>query len=313
MEHKLVKREIKIGNLTKEIMFTQLEQLPSGNRCYPDIGKIYIRGLFYGEILELSKLNDNSLETSLKVYRDAIQFENDTYSLEDLELIDYIFVTSISNILTSEDYKWYPDFKCFNIIKNPKLTELELDLKHYKNILNELNKKLPSIKSDEEKENIQKDIEIAKKQISELEEKIENFDEDLEVECGVKVSTPITIDDISFEIKDSNIIFPLYYNFNNTELVLMPLNVKDEIDLEKKIEEGYTFDIAFLAKHIKNIPFEDAYNLIRSSMPYEVNQLIEYVDRFKIKINPIKTQCPRCGKQYDLSIELKDIKVLPIL
>ena len=195
MDHKLVKREIKIGNITKEIMFTELKDLPSGKRNYPDIGTIYVRGLFFGEVLELSKLNDDSLETSIKVYRDAIQIENSNYSLEDLELIDFIFVTSISNILTSEDYKWHPDFRCYNLIKNPKLTQMENELEELKEILNNLTEKLKS--DTENKEQIEKDIETLKKEIKNLEEKIENFDEDLEVECGANVSTPITIDDLS--------------------------------------------------------------------------------------------------------------------
>jgi len=213
----LEKREMKIGNIVKEISYLPIEILPSNNRSYKDIGKIYVRGLFYGEVVDLSKIEDDSLETSLRVYRDAIQIENPQYKLEDLELIDYIFVTTIANILTTENYKWFTDFRCDNIIKNPKIREKQLDIEEYEDKINLLTSKLNEEGIPEEDiEDIKKDIETLKNLIKKTEEEITKLEP--EVVCNTKVSAPITLDDLSFEIADENLIFPVYYNFGGVEI-----------------------------------------------------------------------------------------------
>jgi hypothetical protein len=305
----LEKRPYKIGNIEKEILYDILEDLPSGKRSYPDIGKVYIRGLFYGEVLELSRITSDSLEDSIKIYKDAIKFENEKYKLEDLELVDYILVTAISNIMTTKDFNWYPDFICSNIIRNPKITQLENQKEEFETVLKELKELLQKEEDEVEKEKIEKDIKKISEELKKIKDKIENFDEDEYVPCNTPVTTPINLDSFEIEIKDPNIIFPVYYKMGEVELELKALSVQDQIELEKV--NNLNEDIATLAKHIKNMPFEDAYKFLKISMPYEIEDLKNYIDRFDISLKPILTRCPRCGKEYELLIDLKDIKVLP--
>jgi len=305
----LEEKTIQIGSINKKVLYNVINELPSEKRLYPDIGKVYVRGLFYGEVLEASKINDDSLESTIKLYSDAIKFENPNYTLEDLELVDFILLTSIVNIMTTPDFKWYPDFKCSNIIENPKLKKLKLDLEDLKYDLEDLEELYNNAEDEVEKEKISKSINNIKDKIKELEEKINNFDEDEYVECGARVTTPISFDDLVIYVVDPNITVPEYYNFEGVELELKPLTVKDYIELEKATDLNE--NLAILAKHIKNIKFEDAYNLIKMSSPWEIENLSEFIERFSIEIKPIKTRCLRCGKEYELYIDLKDIKVLP--
>jgi hypothetical protein len=307
----LEKKVEKIGNIEKEIMYNILEDLPSNKRSYPDIGKIYVRGLFFGEVTELSRINEDSLQDTLKVYRDAIKFENSNYKLEDLELVDYILLTSIVNIMTTPDFKWYLDFKCSNLIRNPKLTQLEIEKEGIEATIEDLEEKYSKEEDETIKEKIQKDLNLLKEELAKIVEKIENFNGEEIVECGANVSTPITIEDFEIEIIDPSIIFPVYYNFSGQELELKALNIQDEIELDEYTELNP--DIAYLAKHIKNMDFNDAYNLLKMSMPWEVEELEKYIERFNIELKPFLAKCPRCGKEYDLYIDLKDIKVLPHL
>jgi len=306
----LEKRKVKVGSIEKEIMYDVLKDLPSGKRSYPDLGNVYVRGFSYGEILEISKINDEYLEDTLRIYREVIKFENPNYELEDLELVDYILLTSIVNIMTSKDFKWYPNFTCSNIVKNPNKIKLEMSINEFETLIKDLNHKLKTDISDDEKEEIKSDLEKFKQRLKELKNDLENFDEDEYVECGAIVNTPISLDNFEVVINDPNIVIPVYYKFSGVELELKPLTVRDYIDLEK-LPEKYNKEIAELAKYIRNFNFNESYELIKTAMPWEIDELLNYIERLKVKLKPIKTRCFKCGAEYDLEVDLKDIKVLP--
>ena len=305
--NKIVEREMHIGPIIKKIKYNEIEELPSEKRLYSDIGKIYVRGFFYNEVLEISKNIDDSLKASIRFFKDAIQFENTNYSLEDLELVDYIFLTSIVNILTNEDLKWYPEFTCSNIIKNPKLKKIENDIEDIEakiEILKEALKK----ETPEQKKLIKEDISNYKKLLKTLDDKLKNFSEDKEVICKASVMTPITMDDLEFIYENENIMIPSYVKISDIELEISPLTVKDYIEIED-IED----DLTILAKYIKNFTLNDAVEILKYSMSYEVEKISEIINQMEIKLKPIKTRCQRCGAEYELDIQLTDIKVLPII
>jgi len=303
----LEKREIKVGNIDREILFDVLDELPSGKRLYKDIGKVFVRGLFYGEVLEASKIDENNLNETLRVYRDAIKFENANYKLEDLEIVDYILLTSIVNIMTTPDFKWFPSFTCENIIENPKIKLADSEIEELNLIKNQLKEDLKDENiSDETIEMINNDLKDLDKQIENLKIQKKEAEDEPFVECGAVVSNPITLDDFEIDIKDQNLTFPVFYNFSGVELELAPLTIKDVKDYKNEIDE-----ISSYSSYIKNFDENDSFNLIKNSFPYDVEKLENYIERFKIQIKPFKVKCNKCGKEYKLEIDLKDIKVLP--
>lgn len=112
---KVVKKQLKSEKSEMQCDYLVLEQLPSDFRSY-DVKEIYVRGLFYGETLALSKYVGNIKKPNFtqlsSIYDDVIR----GVDIKDLELIDFIILMTISSIWTVDDFGWSPNIRCANTV-----------------------------------------------------------------------------------------------------------------------------------------------------------------------------------------------------
>lgn len=103
--------------------YIAIDELPSGFRSY-ETNVVYVRGLFYEEVLALAKYVGDTPNPSLlqlsAIYSDVIK----GIDINDLELIDFTTLIAVSSIWTSDDFGWSPNLSCAmdscdGIITNP--------------------------------------------------------------------------------------------------------------------------------------------------------------------------------------------------
>ncbi len=92
-----------------------INQLPTLFRSY-GFDKVYVRGLYFEEAKNLSKLVDTygadiPMERLASVYEDVIRMEGG-FSLYDLEMPDFFALQTISTLNTVEGFGWIPDLPC---------------------------------------------------------------------------------------------------------------------------------------------------------------------------------------------------------
>jgi hypothetical protein len=93
-----------------------ITELPSKFRTY-DFDKLYVRGLYFSEALALSKFVGNLVAPDynqlLSIYSDAIKLPSDSkLGINDLELIDFITLMTISSIYSVDDFTWNYSIRC---------------------------------------------------------------------------------------------------------------------------------------------------------------------------------------------------------
>lgn len=317
------KQKVKLGTIEKEIEFQKIEDTPSMFRSYKNNKAFYVRGLFFDEVRELSKFeNDYSIAEGVKVFRNAIKFEDPNMTIEDMEISDFVLATTISNLYTNPEHSWTPRFKCDNIIDNPKITKNEKMIKNKQIILENINMTLPNLKgedfkrAEEDIDKIVKEIEALKNEIDEIKSNPDN----LKVKCDTIINTDITLSDLAFRVEDSSVPVPIYFNLEGVELELAPLTIRDYIFLEKNLEklqdELNTSDETIVkALYIKNndMTLQQKIDSIKYSIPSEVLKLDEQISRFDIDLENIIIKCPNCKKEYVIDIDIDDLKVYPRL
>jgi len=317
------KQKVKLGTIEKEIEYQKVEETPSMFRSYGSNKAFYVRGLFFDEVRELSKFNnDYSIAEGVKVFRNAIKFEDPNMTIEDMEISDFVLATTISNLYTNPEHSWSPNFRCDNIIDNPKITKNEKMIKNKQIILENINMTLPNFK-DENLKKAESDIEKLVKEIGELQKEIDKLKsnpDNLRVKCNTVINSKITLADLAFRVEDSNVEVPIYFNLEGVELELAPLTIRDYIFLEKNLErlqdELNTSDETIVkALYIKNedMILQQKIDVIKYSMPSEVLKLDEQIVRFDIDLENIILTCPNCKKEYVIDIDIVDLKVYPRL
>lgn len=111
------KKELVSEKSEMQCDYLVLDQLPSDFRSY-DVNEIYVRGLFYGETLALSKYVGNIKKPNFtqlaSIYDDVIR----GVDIKKLELIDFIVLMTISSIWTVDDFGWSPNIRCANTVEN---------------------------------------------------------------------------------------------------------------------------------------------------------------------------------------------------
>lgn len=112
---KINKKQLESKKSGMQCDYLVLEQLPSDFRSY-DVKEVYVRGLFYGETLALSKYVGNIKKPNFtqlsSIYEDVIS----GIEIKDLELIDFIILMTISSIWTVDDFGWSPNIRCANTV-----------------------------------------------------------------------------------------------------------------------------------------------------------------------------------------------------
>jgi len=314
-----IEKSINIGKIKKNILYKKISGTPTMYRSYPNISAIYVRGLYYGEVAEIAKLNSEySLEEAVDIYRDAIYFEgDDNFKIEDLELADFVILSSVSNILTTENFAWHTNFNCTGFKDNPEIQQIKNDIEEIKSKLQIIEDVIPEL-TDKDLEKALEDKKKNYEELDELEKKLKNFDGPEKVPCNFLIQAPITIEDLAFEIEDENVEVPLYILLEGNEIKLEPLKVKDYIFIDDELDNlidqfNVNEEVIFLALHIKNEEFslEDKINIIKYSSPSEIENLKESIERFNVNIKDVEVKCPICGKKYIIEIELQKLKVYP--
>lgn len=123
--------------------YITINELPSGFRSYRHreipITKFLVRGLTYGEITSLSKIEEVDLEKLVPIYRDVIQFPEDPlFTIGELELMDFISITMLVSLYTLNDLKWDWKSVCPNcstpISKKIGLGDLNFEVNPYQDL-----------------------------------------------------------------------------------------------------------------------------------------------------------------------------------
>ena len=100
----------------KKAEYQLITQLPSAFRSYK-FDKVYVRGLYYDEAISLTRFVDSGFnyEQLAMVYEDVIRFPIDSFSLMDLELVDFLSLIAVSSVWTAKNHSWATGFPCKNL------------------------------------------------------------------------------------------------------------------------------------------------------------------------------------------------------
>ena len=100
----------------KKAEYQVITQLPSAFRSYP-FNKVYIRGLYFDEAVSLTRFVDDGFnyEQLSAVYEDVIRFPIDSFSLLELELVDFLSLIAVSSVWTAKNHSWATGFKCMHV------------------------------------------------------------------------------------------------------------------------------------------------------------------------------------------------------
>lgn len=108
-----------------------VDTLPSGFRLY-DFKRVLVRGLYFNELLDISRLKQFELNQVVLLYNDIIIPESEDTSLSQFELIDLLYLIGLSSIFTLDKFGWSIQMDCphcSNLIKTDiTLTDLQVNV-----------------------------------------------------------------------------------------------------------------------------------------------------------------------------------------
>ena len=313
----------KIGNIEKSILYKKISETPSMNRSYKHIDYFLVRGLFYQEVVEMSKLNSYSLNDAVRLYSDAIKIPDNSMTLEDLELADFLMLAVIVNLMTEDNFEWTPSFKCDNIIKDSKLEEYQEDYEYVSDILVAIEDTIKDAILEEDYEKAINGKKEGEKNLEDLKKKIEEekTKEKEDVICDATVSKKFSIFDLDFLYDDIEI--PVSFNLDGVFIDLEPLRVKDYIDLDLNLERYFELynvseELIVLSKYTKRVNgeivnTEDVIELPKYSKPNDIIELKDIIQKLDVEIKPVEVLCPKCKKKYYMAIKLEKLKAFPRL
>jgi|GEM_PF-7079137 len=315
-----IDRVEKFGTIEKSIRYVKVTNTPSMFRSYPQITEVLVRGQFYDEVLAISKItSEYTISQAVDVYRDCIKFNDPDFQLEDLELSDFILLSTISNIQTNEDFEWKPRIECNNITENPLLKQYRRNIEDLNDSLKRIEEAMPTLTEKEQEDSLK-----YKKEYKELkkdfEEKINNIiaSGNEITKCDCIIETPIKADNLDFLSDDEMVELPYVIDLDGVAVELNVLKVSDYIFFEnnhKQLAEKFnvSHDSIKKALYIKNkdFSFEQKLDTIRYSRPQAIKRLDEFAEISEIVLDDLHIPCPQCQKRYTLRINLETLKVYP--
>jgi hypothetical protein len=90
-------------------------EVPTHFRSYPEsVRKFYVRGLYYDEAINLARYveSEQDYEQLIAIYTDVIRTDEPSFTLYDLEFVDFQALMAVSSVMSARQYKWNVSLPC---------------------------------------------------------------------------------------------------------------------------------------------------------------------------------------------------------
>jgi len=251
------------------------KDLPSRGRSYKQNQKIEVSPIPFLELIQISKVEINSLSDAVSVYSNFIHLTD--IILDNLEVIDLVVIISIITTLSDSHYGFNPNIKCKHLVPNP-------DLDYYAEIIaKESNEELKKAYLD----------------------KMETLPE--KRVCDTLITTPITVDQfkytqlkidkpfIKYENEHTGVCENLYPPTVSRLLLLEQYDIEPD-DLVYPIMLATRGLIPSQLKKFRSLLKEDFINITNKIADFQVDLL------------PFKIVCPSCGNTMEVIFHLNQVK-----
>ena len=208
--------------------FIQVTDLPSHYLSYPDNVNISYQPYSFGEVEQLSLLENAPLSKKIEFASKGIKVEG--MDLLDLETADFTYLLILRQMSTFDQHKFNIDFKCPHCQKDNKYQVTTADI--------EFNEISDRIKSLPVQVNLSTGIPL---QISGI-----TLRDQIELD---KIQSPTLLDVIAYRIKN--------FSIKESKEILQNINNGEDIDLLQYLSEELDFDTQFIVAKCEHCKKED--------------------------------------------------------